>query len=220
MLLLGTNTGQGWPLPTGRRAAVCAWAPCEEQLYLLYFAAIRLCCHAFLGYVEHNLTSWLLLFAGYSEIRYFVSAALKPHPCSQHCVQNEALLFHPQRQRQHALVASAVHVTALSLSFLSPDAAKQEKYREGNAAQSKCLVQWSFLGVTFWYGSIVHAKLLKQSEPYKKKKKKDPLKSRLIEWVLTLVRQMSDMQQACGFSSKVKCCFLHNGMINTLKQEY
>lgn len=53
-----------------------------------------------------------------------------------------------------------------------------------------------------------------------KKKKKDPLKSRLIEWVLTLVRQMSDMQQACGFSSKVKCCFLHNGMINTLRQEY
>lgn len=39
MLLLGTNTGQGWPLPTGRRAAACAWAPCEEQLYLLYFVA-------------------------------------------------------------------------------------------------------------------------------------------------------------------------------------
>lgn len=148
---------------------------------------------------------------------------LNVHPPPQH-IKNESLFLYPERQRQCTLTVSAClcHCTVLVLSgsLTPPDRRNIKTLCEGNSAQSKLLVQQCFLGTRFWYRSIFSFKVSKPNQNQTNKEKKDPLKSRLIERVLTLVRQMSDMQQACGFSSKVKRCFLHNGMINTLRQEY
>lgn len=115
---------------------------------------------------------------------FFTLIHLNIHPHLQH-IKSESLFLYPERQRQRTLIGSAClcHCTILVLSgsLMLPERRNIKNLSEGNSPQSKWLVQQSFLGTRFWYGSIFSFKDSKtnqnqpKNQPTNQPKKKDPL---------------------------------------------